>query len=355
MTDEKKRENRKSEQGDDTQHMTDEEKQVIHENEQGGATPRRTDEARRDLPDAKAEKAQRKRRWRQKAKHLGIDAAFLFAGCTLGAFGTMGILLPNALTTGGVTGITRIVQHILPGADFSLVYYGVVALIWVACLIFMGFHEARKSAIMTIVYPIFMMVFERLDLEFLDSRDVILAVLYCGVLYGVCNGLVFYRGYSFGGMDTVAKILRKKLFPHIALSKILMAIDILIIIGSGLLFGRNIALYAIIMMFICSRVTEYILFGFGSKFVQMEIISKCADEISSYVMTEIERGVTSTVVRGEYSGKEWRKMVTLCSPRESMLIRDFIASVDADAMVSVVHIDSVWGRGEGFRDLDGED
>ncbi|MDR1796278.1 MAG: YitT family protein [Clostridiales Family XIII bacterium] len=297
----------------------------------------------------------RKRRWKHRLRTAGLDAVFLIIGCSFGAFGTMGILIPNGLTSGGVTGITRIVQSVFPGAGFSVVYYGAVIVIWVACLLALGFREARKTALLTVVYPLFLIVFERLDLEMLDSKDIILGVLYCGVLYGVCNGLVFFRGYSFGGTDTIAKILRRKLFPHISLSKLLLAIDVVIILASAFIFGRNFALYAIVMMFITSRVTEYIMFGFENKFVQMEIISRYATDISAFIMEDIERGVTSTVVRGEYSGKEWRKMVTLCSPRESMLIKSYIASTDPDALVSVVHIDSVWGRGEGFRDLDGED
>jgi uncharacterized membrane-anchored protein YitT (DUF2179 family) len=178
--------------------------------------------------------------------------------------------------------------------------------------------------------------------------------VYCGIFYGVCNGLVFSRGFSFGGADTVAKIISKRLMPHIGVSKILLGMDVVIIIASGFVFGRNIALYAIITSIILARVTDYVLYGFETRIVEVEIISDKHEEISGYIINEVERGVSSSIIRGEYTGTERRKMITLCSPRESMLIKSYIAKLDRNALITVIHVDSVWGRDEGFRDIEKE-
>lgn len=45
------------------------------------------------------------------------------------------------------------------------------------------------------------------------------------------------------------------------------------------------------------------------------------------------------------------KLVTICSPRESMLIKRFIASKDVNAFVNVISVISVWGKGIGFDSL----
>ena len=94
------------------------------------------------------------------------------------------------------------------------------------------------------------------------------------MLTGISNGLVFSRGYSFGGTDTIAKIIKKKFLPQMDLSKILLGIDAVVIIGSGLLFGRNIALYALVTQVILTKVTEIVLYGFETKVVQMEVITE---------------------------------------------------------------------------------
>ncbi|MDR1572015.1 MAG: YitT family protein [Clostridiales Family XIII bacterium] len=291
-------------------------------------------------------------RWR--IRKYGMDALFLFVGCAIGACATMSVMIPNGLTGGGITGLARILQSIFPAVNFSVLYYGFSIVIWFACLLLLGFKEARKIIVMTVIYPLFLFAFEHLDIRFLNEKDVILAAVYCGIFYGVCNGLVFSRGFSFGGADTVAKIISKRLMPHVGVSKILLCMDVAIIVASGFVFGRNIALYAIITSIILARVTDYVLYGFETRIVEVEIISDRHKEISDYIMNEVERGVSSSVIRGEYTGTERRKTVTLCSPREGMLIRSYVASLDRNALITVIHVDSVWGRDEGFRDIEGE-
>jgi uncharacterized membrane-anchored protein YitT (DUF2179 family) len=233
-------------------------------------------------------------------------------------------------------------------------YYGFSIVIWVTCLLLLGFKEARKIIVMTILYPLFLFVFEYLDIRFLEEKDVILAAVYCGIFYGVCNGLVFSRGFSFGGADTVAKIINRKLLPHIGVSKLLLVMDVIVIVASGFVFGRNIALYAIITSIILARVTDYVLYGFETRIVEVEIISDEYEEISSYIINDIERGVSSSIIRGEYTGTERRKITTLCSPREGALIKSHIAKLDRSALITIIHVDSVWGRAEGFRDIEVE-
>ncbi|MDR2089185.1 MAG: YitT family protein [Clostridiales Family XIII bacterium] len=291
---------------------------------------------------------------KKRLKEYGVDALFLCVGCAIGACATMSVMIPNGLTGGGVTGLVRILQTFFPMIDFSVMYYGFSIVIWLACLIFLGFREARKIIVMTVLYPLFLLAFEYLDIRFLEEKDVILAAVYCGIFYGICNGLVFSRGYSFGGADTVAKIISKRLLPHIGVSKLLLCMDVIVILASGLVFGRNIALYAIITSIILARLTDYVLYGFETRIVKVEIISDMHEEISEYIINDIERGVSSALIRGEYTGAERRQMITLCSPRESMLIRARVAKLDRSALVTVIHVDSVWGRDADFRNIEGE-
>ena len=74
-------------------------------------------------------------------------------------------------------------------------------------------------------------------------------------------------------------------------------------------------------------------------------------EVADYTVNDIGRGVTNVTVTGEYTKTKREKIVTLCSPRESMLIRKFIASLDKEAFVTVIHVDTVWGKGAGFSDI----
>jgi uncharacterized membrane-anchored protein YitT (DUF2179 family) len=295
------------------------------------------------------------KRWKesitkQKIKEWGIDWAFLIVGCAMGAFSSICIMIPNGLSSGGITGICRILQG-PTGIDFSILYYALAFLVLLACGILLGIREAKKILLMTVIYPAFLFFFERLNINLLEEKDVILAAIYCGVFGGICTGLVFTRGYSFGGTDTIAKIIHIKWFPQVGISKILLVIDAVIIISSGIFFGRNIALYALVTQIIFSRVVEYVMYGFDTKVVQLEIITDKHDEVANFILHEIKRGVSNVDIVGEYTKIPRKKIITLCSPRESMLIKQFVAREDSNAFVTVIRVETVWGSGVGFNAL----
>ncbi len=286
-------------------------------------------------------------------KKVFADLFYVLVGCCISSFAITAVLLPNGLSGGGVTGIVRILQNVVP-LGFSTLYYMAMALILVLVAIFLGWREVRKVILVSVLYPTALMVFERLDLELLEHNDVMLAAIFCGILWGISSGIFFYRGFSFGGTDAIAKIIRLKLLPHISLSQILLVIDAVIILASAAVFGRNIAMYALITQLIFAKTVDYVIYGFETKIVQVEIITDRKEEVTSYIMNDIGRGVSSVAVTGEYTGEQRLKLMLLCSPRESVLVRRHVASVDRNALVTVIHVDNVWGRGEGFGDIQKE-
>jgi len=283
-------------------------------------------------------------------RKLGIDLLFIVISCSISAVAIIGILIPNGLTTGGITGLSRFMQEIL-GISFSVVYYAFALVILMFCAITLGYSEVKKILMMSVIFPAILFIFEHTEFSLLEEKDLFLAAIYCGVLLGVSQGLLFTRGYSFGGTDTVAKIIQKKLIPHISISKILLVVDAFIIIGSGFFFGRNIALYALVTQVIFSKTIDYVIYGFESKLVQLEIITSKHDEIVDYILNDIKRGVTNVTVTGAYTRIAREKIVTICSPRDSMMIKKFVSKKDSDAFVTVIPVGTVWGKGEGFSDI----
>lgn len=280
-----------------------------------------------------------------------MDYVFLIVGCAIGAFATTAVLIPNGLTSGGLTGIVRIIQSFID-VDFSLCYYAGACIILIVVVVTLGFKEAQKVLIVTLMYPAIVMVFERFNFSLLEEKDLILAAIFCGVFSGACSGIVFWRGYSFCGTESIAKIIKQKLIPQADISKILLVIDGMIIIASAFIYGKNIALYALVTQFIISKMVDYIIYGMETKIVQLNIITNRGEELSEYVMYELNRGVSSRTVIGEYTGQERRELVILCSPRESILIKRFLAQTDRTAFVTVLHVDTVWGEGKGFSSIE---
>ena len=286
-------------------------------------------------------------------KRTIADMIFLILGCAIGAFSTTAVMIPNGLTCGGLTGIVRIVQNYI-SIDFSVLYYALAIVIWIVVILTLGFREGKKVLLVTLLYPAVLFVFEKLDFQLLEEKDLLLAAIFCGIFAGACNGLVFWRGYSFCGTESIAKIVKKKWMPQVDISRILLVLDCGIIVISAFIFGRNIALYALVTQIIASKVVDFIMYGFETKIVQMQIITAKGKEVADYVMHEIRRGVSSYDIVGEYTGKHRKQLIILCSPRESMVIKKFLLETDPQAFVTILQVNTVWGEGKGFTDM-GED
>ena len=136
----------------------------------------------------------------KKITNTVVDVIFLVAACMTGAFSTTAVMIPNGLTCGGLTGIVRILQNFVE-INFSVMYYALAIVIWIVVILTLGFKEARKILVVTVLYPAILFVFELFDFQLLEEKDLILAAIFCGVFSGVCNGLVFWRGYSFCGTE----------------------------------------------------------------------------------------------------------------------------------------------------------
>ena len=287
-----------------------------------------------------------------KSNKILIDILVLGTGCLMLAFAIASILKPNGLVTGGFTGLAIILGYLL-NINYTFIYYGFSLSVMLAAFIFLGKKNALKILLISVIFPMVLIAVDNVGIPFIEN-DLFLGAVYFGVIGGLGAGLIFKRGFSTGGTDTVAQILHKKIFPFISLSQIIFAIDIFVIAFAALVFDRNVALYGIISNYVFAKSTDLVLFGFGSKKLKVEIISEYSEQIADYIMNTIGRGLTIFDVTGGYSKDTKSKILTICSPRETMLIKRFIADIDEKAFVYVLPVVSVWGEGNGFDRLQDE-
>lgn len=282
-----------------------------------------------------------------------IDYIIVYLGCMIQAFAVTAILRPNGLVVGGFTGVSLVLGELL-NIKYTFIYYVLCISVLITAWIILGKKEALKIVLLSTTYPVVLILFDNLNLNFMDgsSPDKLLTCIYYGIIAGIGMGLVLKKGFSQGSSDTLAKIINKKVFPFVSISQILLVIDISILTISGFVFGKSAVLYAIIMQMIYAKAVDSVLFGFGSSLVKMVIISREIDEISDYITDTINRGFSIGAIMGGFSERPRRKIISICSVRESMLIKDFSAKVDKDAFIILVPVISAWGKGNGFEDLD---
>ncbi len=280
-----------------------------------------------------------------------MDYVVVYVGCIIQAFSVVCILKPNNLIVGGITGLSLTIGKII-NFNYTYIYYAICLFILLAARIVLGMREVRKIILLSTTYPIILILMNHIKFNFLsDTPDKILICIYYGIFMGIGTGLVLKRGFSQGSSDTVAKILHKKLFSFMGISQVLLCIDITILLMSGFIFGRTAVLYAIIMQMVYSKTISIVLFGFGSSLVKVVIISDQLNKISIFMKNTINRGFSIGYVYGGRNHIKREKIISVCSLREAMLIKDFITKIDEDAFINIVPTISAWGKEDGLQNL----
>ena len=288
----------------------------------------------------------------------------LSAGIILSTAAIVGILRPNGLMTGGITGVSRILEAVLssvinvdPSLIFSFSYYGVSILILLLAFIFLGKKDGMRIIVMSFVYPTIILILTLIDLPDIvinipvqqsgvvvgHVQDTLIPTILYGVIAGTGAGLVVRSGFTSGGSDTIAKILYRRTLPFMSIGSIMLMIDWIIISSSLFLFDLHIVLYAFLSKFVYMKFVDIVVFGFGNNKVKIEILSHENEQIKDYIIHKLKRGVTIHEAEGGFSHVKVKQIMCICSPRESLLIKNFIASIDPNAFVYITKIDSIWG------------
>lgn len=291
------------------------------------------------------EKKRNKKRAGSVLKTRSIDLLFfLFAGA-LYALSVNLFTAPNHIAPGGATGIATVVHSF-----FNLPIGMIIIMLNVPLFIFsfkkLGIRFTLQTALATVILS------AAIDLlAFIPpyTGNVLLAALYGGLLSGAALGFVFMRGATSGGSDLLARLIRMK-FLGISMGQIILMIDFVIIAGAALAYQNfESVLYAIITIFVSSKVIDNLLYGFdkGQMYI---IVSERHDEIAKAVIQKLGRGVTILNGSGYYTNQD--KRVVLCAVRrfETTQIRRIILDIDPRAFIVISEAGEILG--EGFKTID---
>ena len=280
------------------------------------------------------------------------DALIVIVSALCGSSVQIFVMIPNGMTSGGMPGVARLITHFFPQISYSLVYYSLSMVILIIAYFAMGKAELRRIIALGLMYPVMLFIFEHIDYEFLRSPDPFLAAILIGVFYGIATGVGYIGGFSSGGTDTIARVLKFRLFNYLRTGDIQMAMDVTIIAISAFVFDTNIAVYAIITAVVAAKIISAITIGFSGKNVQFDIIAsdrEKSDAITDYILNETGHAVTSHISRGEFSKQERRTLTVVCRPSETIKIKKFIAETDPKAFATIKPVTTVWGTG--FSDI----
>ncbi|MBK7453579.1 MAG: YitT family protein [Anaerolineales bacterium] len=292
-----------------------------------------------------------KKYWPNIKDYLLIALASLIQAASLRIF-----FVPANLASGGVSGISQLVNHFTGWPIGLMVLIGNVPLFLLGWRFLGGRRFALRTAFAIISYSLLTDLLLKIplftyytDILINDLKgDIFLNSLYGAIISGIGYGLVYRARGTSGGSDILARILNK--WRGVSMTQSYLIVDTAVILSAGFIFGWKEALYAMITLYVSGLVSETVLEGGGTIRTAMIITNK-PDDISARVLEDLERGVTVLEGTGAFSRTSKPVLYCVISRAEVSTLKTIVNEIDPEAfmVIGVAHE----ALGEGFSPLKG--
>ena len=271
------------------------------------------------------------------------EILFIILGDFLMAAMTNMVFDPSGIVLGGFSGIAIIVKHLsggrIPLWATTLVLN--VPLFLVAWRV-KGWGFIRRTVFSTGVFTAFLAILPSEPI--VKDPDLLLLVVFGGILYGLGLGLIFYVDASTGGTDTSATLIHEKLLKYYSIPQIMQVLDGIIILAGLLTFSLRIGLYSIIAVAISAKISDMVLEG--SKFAKgVYVVSEQYQVIAEKIMEDINRGVTALHAEGMYAQEEKNMLFIALNRKEIVRLKEIVYDIDPRAFMIVMDAREVLGEG----------
>lgn len=283
------------------------------------------------------------------------DAFWMTLGIIVAAWALDAFLIPNKIAGGGVSGLATVLYYLMKGVSPGFVIpVGLqMALMNVILLVVgiraRGWRYGAKTvygaiglsvAVDVLALPVF-----RPLVPHLAANDPLLAALWGGALLGLGVGMVFRVGGNTGGTDIVAQLLTKHI--SIGIGQIMLALDFLILVAAGFVFGPTLALYGAVAVFVGGQTIDLVQEGLVTEKAAY-IFSLKSDAIGEAIVSELGRGATALKSRGVYTGQDRDVIFCVVSRNELDALKSIVHALDPEAFLVISDVHEVLG--EGFKE-----
>ena len=264
---------------------------------------------------------------------------YLVIGCFLLAVSFNVFFSPNNIVTGGISGISIVVNKVFGISKSTFISLSYIILL-ILSYILLGWKTTRYSIIGSILYPLFVSLTENISssIQF-DVSNILLICIFGALLNGIGSGLTFKYGFSTGGSDIICQIISK--YFKISIGDSIKIYNFIIIVASGFFLGENgniydlsKFMYAIIVIYIISILNDRVLLGI-SRSKSFYIITDKEREVKHFLINELGKGVTILEGRGGYTGNRKKVIVCAIPTKEYFLAKEGILEIDKDAIILI--------------------
>lgn len=240
------------------------------------------------------------------------------------------------LILGGSGGIAILFkQYLTPSITIALVSVLSILL----SLVFMDKQFVINSIAGSILCPILVELTKNITIN-IPKDDMMLVAICAAFLIGISNGLSSKSGLSSGGVDTIIHILSRKF--KISHGILYLIINGSIILIGGYQYGWRIILYALIILYIVSIITDKVVLGISSNKTFFVVTDK-VEEVKSYLLQDLSQAVTVLDAIGGYTNDKQEVLMAVVPTLEFFKAREGILEIDSNAFITITDSYQVYG------------
>lgn len=251
---------------------------------------------------------------------ITYNVFFVKTDLILGGSGGIAILFKNYLSPSITIGLLSLLSILLS-------------------ILFMDKQFVINSIVGSILCPIFVELTKDISIN-LPLNDMMLVSICGGVLIGISNGLTSKTGLSSGGVDTVIHILSRHLKK--SQGSLYLVVNGLIILVGGYQYGWRIILYALIILYIVSIITDKVVLGISNN-KTFFVVTDRVEEVKKYLLDNLSQGVTVLDAIGGYTNNKQEVLMVVIPTMEFFKAREGILEIDHNAFITITDSYQVYG------------
>ncbi len=297
----------------------------------------------------------------------------MFLGVLCYTLGWTAFILAQEITSGGLAGITTVIQiatDIPATIPYNIINVGLLVL----ALVFLGWkftiHTAIGVGMIFFTFPVGQALFTSADSEvytkiwpwlrelvpnvgpLLSAEEPFLALVLGSMLCGLGLGLVFSVNGSTGGTDVIVAIINK--YKNISLGRAMLMVDAVIVV-SGCLVSHYVKglpwtealgklAYSFVEVIIVAQTMDFFL-NSNKQSIQFFINSLKYEEINDAIINRLNRGCTIIEAQGGYSKNPAKILMVVMRKNMRKQLMDIVREIDPKAFVSEGIVHGVYGEG----------
>lgn len=276
-----------------------------------------------------------------------MDWAKLHIGTLLMCVGISFFKFPNHFTTGGISGLSIVLEQLWPGlttATLNLILN--MALLFVG-LAMLGFGFGVKTAYVTVLSSVITLGLEQLfPLSAPLTDQPVLELLFAIALPAVGSAILFDADASSGGTDIVAMIVKK--YSSMNVGTALIFTDFFIAFVALFVFDIRTGLFSITGLFLKAFLVDYVMDGLRSVKV-FTIITSHPQDICDFIMHTLHHSATITEAKGAFSGETRYTIMAVVNRNQALQLQKYVRETDPHCFMTVSRCSHIIGKG--FRGL----